>query len=115
MATGARIRWFYCIAPDAEAGGWRARMQWHGGEDPATGSAAGPCIAWLVRVGLAASGEPTTMRQWVDIARPSRLTVTATLAGGAVSDVWVAGRTIAVATGRFLLPYPAEYAQGDEP
>lgn len=37
------IRWFYCIARDPSIDGlWRARMQWKGGEDPATGSAAGP-------------------------------------------------------------------------
>ncbi len=53
-------QFFYCIAPLAarEAGGadWHARMQFYSGEDPATGSAAGCCIAWLVKSGLAASG-----------------------------------------------------------
>ncbi len=116
------IRWLYCIAPEPEpdseadgAGVWRARMQWHGGEDPATGSAAGPCIAWMVRVGLAASETPTTLRQGVEMLRPSRLTVQARLAGGQVSEVWVAGRTIPVATGRFLLPEADGYSQGAEP
>ena len=38
-------RWFYCVAPGGD--GWRARMQFYGGEDPATGSAAGAmhCVA----------------------------------------------------------------------
>lgn len=70
-------RWFYCIAPEPATGGWRARMQWESGEDPATGSAAGPCIAWLVRNALAASETPVTLRQGIEIARPSRLTVQA--------------------------------------
>ncbi len=98
------IRWFYCVAPTAEPEVWRARMQWHGGEDPATGSAAGPCIAWLVQVGLVASGTPATLLQGVEMQRPSRLTVQASHIGGIVRDVQVAGRTIPVAAGRFLLP-----------
>ena len=97
------IRWFYCIAPEAE-GVWRARMQWYSGEDPATGSAAGPCIAWLVRTGLAASEAPVTIRQGVQMLRPSRLTVQARMSGGNVTTTFVGGRTIPVASGRFFLP-----------
>ncbi len=97
-------RWFYCIAPDLPGTGWRARMQWESGEDPATGSAAGPCIAWLVRTGLVASGQSTILQQGIEIFRPSRLTVQATFAEGGIRDVYVAGRTIPVASGRFFLP-----------
>ena len=102
------LRWFYCIAPEGAehnaSTGWRARMQWHSGEDPATGSAAGPCIAWLVKGGLAPSAEPVVLRQGVEIMRPSRLLVQATAAGNAIREVRVAGRTIPVATGHFLRP-----------
>ena len=103
------IRWFYCIALERKASAtepavWRARMQWNGGEDPATGSAAGPCIAWLVRLGLAASGAPVVLRQGVEMLRPSQLTVRATGSGGEITDTFVAGRTVPVATGRFSLP-----------
>ena len=109
------IRWFYCIAPEsatstetagtpAEPAVWRARMQWYGGEDPATGSAAGPCIAWLVRVGLAASATPVVLRQGVEMLRPSRLTVQAASSVGGITNTFVAGRTVPVATGRFSLP-----------
>ncbi len=98
------VRWFYCIAKDEAAGVWRARMQWESGEDPATGSAAGPCIAWLVRAGLVPAGEPTTLLQGVEMLRPSRLIVQATNNDGVIGNVLVAGRTIPVATGRFLLP-----------
>ncbi len=99
-----RIRWFYVIAPsdDSEAG-WRARMQWHGGEDPATGSAAGPCVAWLVRSGLAVSGVSLTLLQGVEMQRPSRLTVQASLVGDRVTNTFVGGRTVPVASGRFFL------------
>jgi trans-2,3-dihydro-3-hydroxyanthranilate isomerase len=101
-------RWFYCIAPTVnatqDAPAWRARMQWSAGEDPATGSAAGPCIAWLVRNGLAASGVDTRIEQGIEILRPSLITATATLSGSHVGEVHVAGRTIPVASGRFFLP-----------
>ncbi len=98
------MRWFYCIAPeDEEASAWRARMQWYDGEDPATGSAAGPCIAWLVRVGLAGSEEPVALHQGVEIGRPSHLTVQATSYEDRIRDVFVGGRTVPVASGRFFL------------
>jgi len=103
------IRWFYCIAPTGvrEASGarvWRARMQWYSGEDPATGSAAGPCIAWLVRTGLVASAQPVVLMQGVEMLRPSRIEVSAAMDGAAVVRVDVGGRTIPVAEGRLFLP-----------
>ena len=96
-------RWFYCIAPDPASEVWHARMQWIAGEDPATGSAAGPCIAWLVRTGLVKSSVPVLLRQGVQIQRPSQLTVQATRIGETITDVFVAGRTIPVASGRLFL------------
>src|SRR5581483_320118 len=76
--TAKRTRWFYCIAPESpnsarEANIWRARMQFYSGEDPATGSAAGCAIAWLVQHGFANSGQQVTLRQGLEIGRPSRL------------------------------------------
>lgn len=106
---------FYCIAAlpakDAapptkvESGAdWHARMQFYSGEDPATGSAAGCCIAWLVKTGLVASGESVVIEQGIEIGRPSRITVQATLEGDTVRSILVSGRTIPVADGRFFLP-----------
>jgi trans-2,3-dihydro-3-hydroxyanthranilate isomerase len=102
-----QTRWFYVIAPAEEKDGfttWRARMQWHSGEDPATGSAAGPCIAWLVREGLAPSGQPVVLEQGVDVGRPSRLVVEASRSPVGIASIWVGGRTIPVAEGRLFLP-----------
>ena len=99
-------QFFYCIAPlpeDAGAG-WHARMQFYSGEDPATGSAAGCCIAWLVKAGLVASGRPVVIEQGIEMERPSRIGVEATLEGERVHSVRVAGCTISVAEGRFFLP-----------
>ena len=99
---------FYCIAPLAaqEVGGaeWHARMQFYSGEDPATGSAAGCCIAWLVKTGLVVSGKPVVIEQGIEMQRPSRITVQATIEGERVHSVCVSGCTISVAEGRFFLP-----------
>ena len=102
-------KFFYCIAPadtHAAAAGphWHARMQFYGGEDPATGSASGCCISWLVRHGLAASQTPTVIEQGIEMRRPSRITTQAKRVGDSVSEVLVGGRTIPVATGKFFLP-----------
>ena len=100
-------QFFYCIAPLAqEAGGadWHARMQFYSGEDPATGSAAGCCIAWLVKTGLVSSGREVLIEQGIEMQRPSRIGVRATLEGERVHSVEVSGRTISVAEGRFFLP-----------
>ena len=68
-------RFFYCLAPAAVAGdaAWRGRMQFGGGEDPATGSAAGCVAAWLVRYGLAPGGVEIVLEQGIEMLRPSRL------------------------------------------
>jgi trans-2,3-dihydro-3-hydroxyanthranilate isomerase len=97
------VRWFYCIAPMGD-GSWRARMQFYGGEDPATGSAAGPCIAWLVMHGLAESEQPVVIEQGVEMLRPSRITAQASRSESGVHSVCVSGRTIPVARGSFFLP-----------
>ncbi len=101
-------QFFYCIAPlekkNAGGAGWHARMQFYSGEDPATGSAAGCCIAWLVKSGLAASGQEVLIEQGIEILRPSRIGVRARLEGERIHSVEVSGRTISVAEGRFFLP-----------
>jgi trans-2,3-dihydro-3-hydroxyanthranilate isomerase len=101
-------KFFYCVASTgkaAPAAEFQARMQFYGGEDPATGSAAGCCIAWLVAQGLVASQTPAVIEQGVAIQRPSRITVQASRAAdGQVREVFVGGRTIPVARGSFFLP-----------
>jgi trans-2,3-dihydro-3-hydroxyanthranilate isomerase len=79
-------------------------MQFYNGEDPATGSASGCCISWLVKRGLAASGQPVVIEQGIEMRRPSRITAQATLAEDKVRSVLISGRTVPVAEGRFFLP-----------
>jgi trans-2,3-dihydro-3-hydroxyanthranilate isomerase len=108
-----KTRWFYCVAPEAdeismrsarENPVWRARMQFYSGEDPATGSAAGCAIAWMVRHGWAESASEVVLRQGIEIGRPSRLVVRAIREREEVSSITVSGRTIPVASGSFFLP-----------
>ena len=109
-------RWFYVLAPDLDTSGkgsrYRARMQFYGGEDPATGSAAGCAIGYLALRGAVATGEAVLLRQGVEMGRPSDLRLSARCenpaAGGPldakVTDVRVAGSTVLVAKGRLFLP-----------
>src|ERR1700761_1998703 len=91
-ARGAR--WFYGLGPeDGAAHGelstgrlaWRARMQFNGGEDPATGSAAGCAISHLVRHGAVAPDTVVHLRQGVEMERPSELILRAGMRDGKVA------------------------------
>ncbi len=99
-------KFFYCLAPAEQASGadFHARMQFYSGEDPATGSASGCAISYLVRHGIVASERPTIFEQGIEIRRPSRINVQASLRDGEVTEVFVGGRTISVASGTFLIP-----------
>jgi trans-2,3-dihydro-3-hydroxyanthranilate isomerase len=99
-------KFFHCITRANVTSGadWHARMQFDGGEDPATGSASGCAIAYLVRHGLASSGQPIVIEQGVEMLRPSRIHVSAAIENNSVTKVFVGGRTIPVASGRFFLP-----------
>jgi trans-2,3-dihydro-3-hydroxyanthranilate isomerase len=99
-------KFFHCITRAAAGSGadWHARMQFYNGEDPATGSASGCAIAYLVRHSLAGSNQPVVLEQGIEMLRPSRIYVQASCDGDRVSDVRVGGRTIPIASGRFFLP-----------
>jgi trans-2,3-dihydro-3-hydroxyanthranilate isomerase len=103
-SVGAKF--FYCLTPGEAGSGphFRARMQFYNGEDPATGSAAGCAAAYLVGHKLAAPDSTILIEQGAEIGRRSRLHVQASLRDGRPLNVFVGGRTIPVATGRFLLP-----------
>jgi trans-2,3-dihydro-3-hydroxyanthranilate isomerase len=95
-------RFFYAIASESPRV-WRARMQFYGGEDPATGSAAGCAIAYLVRQGIATPLEQLHIRQGVEIGRASNLYVSADSVSGKIAEVRVGGSTVHVANGRLFL------------
>ena len=97
--------YFYCITrAEAHSGAnWHARMQFDSGEDPATGSAAGCAIAYLVRHLVVPSLQPVVIEQGIEMLRESHIHVRASFANDLVSTVFVGGRTIPVASGRLLL------------
>jgi trans-2,3-dihydro-3-hydroxyanthranilate isomerase len=106
-------RWFYVLGPEGNRQAekqnaspsteWRARMQFYGGEDPATGSAAGCAISHLVACGAVPSGATIHLRQGVEIGRPSDLFLSARKESARVTDVRVAGSTVLVANGKLFL------------
>jgi trans-2,3-dihydro-3-hydroxyanthranilate isomerase len=79
-------------------------MQFNGGEDPATGSAAGCAISYLVGHGIVAPREKIHVQQGVEIGRTSDLFLAADLVSGKVGDVRVGGSTVRVAKGQLFLP-----------
>lgn len=109
-AHGARF--FYVLGPTGrEKPSWRARMQFYGGEDPATGSAAGCAISHLVAGGAVAPGRRIHLQQGVEIARVSDLFLSARLDAARVTDVRVGGSTVLVAKGQLFLPQCTHFQQ----
>ena len=67
--TGANF--FYFLSPERREGRLeaRARMFFYGGEDSATGSAAGCAASWMVQHGVANSDEQVVIQQGVGQAK----------------------------------------------
>src|SRR5438552_18273102 len=101
--TGANF--FYFLHPERSEGRLeaRARMFFYGGEDPATGSAAGCAASWMVQHGVAKSDEQLVIRQGVECRRPSEMHVRATREGGRVSNVRVGGYAVEILRGAVVL------------
>lgn len=100
-----QITWFYYVTRDTQdpAIGVRCRGMYLDGEDPATGSAAGCTAAWLVRYGLASSGQTVHIEQGVEIKRPSQIFVSAEREGEKVRNVRVGGNAVQLAEGEYSL------------
>jgi trans-2,3-dihydro-3-hydroxyanthranilate isomerase len=98
-------KFFYFICPERREARLeaRARMFFYGGEDPATGSAAGCAASWMVQHGIANSDEPVLIRQGVEIRRPSEMYVQATRDGQRVTNVRVGGYAVEVLRGTMRL------------
>ena len=84
------------VDPDARL---HARMLMYGGEDPATGSAAGCSAAWMVAHGVAQPDEQVLIEQGVEILRPSRIFVRASHRDNRVVNVRVGGNVVEVLRG----------------
>ena len=96
---------FYFLCPERREGQLeaRARMFFYGGEDPATGSAAGCAASWMVQHGVAKNDEQVVIRQGIECRRPSEMHVRATREDGRVSNVRVGGYAVEVLRGTVVL------------
>jgi trans-2,3-dihydro-3-hydroxyanthranilate isomerase len=95
---------FYFVTRDTgSAARLHARMIFYGGEDPATGSAAGPAAAWMVKHGVAKSGEQVMIEQGVEARRPSQIFVRANRTDAGIGDVRVGGYVVEVMRGEIIL------------
>jgi trans-2,3-dihydro-3-hydroxyanthranilate isomerase len=101
--TGANF--FYFLCPERREGRLeaRARMFFYGGEDPATGSAAGCAASWMVQHGVAKSDEQVVIRQGIECRRPSEMHVRATREAGRVTNVRVGGYAVEILRGTVVL------------
>jgi trans-2,3-dihydro-3-hydroxyanthranilate isomerase len=101
--TGADF--FYFLCPERREAGLeaRARMFFYGGEDPATGSAAGCAASWMVQHGVARTDEQVVIHQGNECRRPSEMHVRATWEGERVTNVRVGGYAVETLRGTVVL------------
>jgi trans-2,3-dihydro-3-hydroxyanthranilate isomerase len=95
-----------CFAPTEDPLVWRARMfspAYGVTEDPGTGSAAGPLALHLGRHGRIPPGATITVRQGVEIGRPSTIRARATVRGDTVERVEITGCAVVVGDGRLYV------------
>ena len=102
---GTDAHFFYLLSRETTdpAVSLHSRMVFSGGEDPATGAAVGPAIAWAVLHGWVGSDQPTVVEQGLEIRRASRLFVRAGLEGGKPVRVRVGGYCVPVIEGTLSL------------
>jgi trans-2,3-dihydro-3-hydroxyanthranilate isomerase len=94
--TGGRFFYFVSRKTVDPKSRLHARMFFYNGEDPATGSAAGCCVSWMVAHGVAASDEHVIIEQGIEMHRPSRIFVRATKKDNQVINVRVGGNCVEV-------------------
>jgi trans-2,3-dihydro-3-hydroxyanthranilate isomerase len=102
---GTDARFFYLVSTETvdRSASLHARMFFSGGEDPATGSAAGPAVAWMVLHGLAQPNQTVLVEQGVEVHRESHLYTRADLKDGRPTNVRVGGHCVPVLEGQLSL------------
>ena len=98
-------KFFYFVSREAvNPEAWlQARMIFYGGEDPATGSAAGPCVAWAVQHGVIPPEQQALIEQGVEMKRRSRIYVMAGKEDYKVVNIRVGGYCVEVVRGEVSL------------
>jgi trans-2,3-dihydro-3-hydroxyanthranilate isomerase len=105
--SGGKFLYFVCRETVEPRARLHARMIFYNGDDPATGSAAGCCAAWMVAHGIAASEEQVVIEQGLEMHRPSSILVRATQQGSRqdnhVVNVRVGGNCVEVLRGEVTI------------
>jgi trans-2,3-dihydro-3-hydroxyanthranilate isomerase len=101
--TGANFFYFLCPERREEGLEARARMFFYGGEDPATGSAAGCAVSWMVQHGVARTDEQVLIRQGIECRRPSEMYVRTTREDERITNVRVGGYAVEILRGTVTL------------
>jgi trans-2,3-dihydro-3-hydroxyanthranilate isomerase len=97
-------KFFYFVSREAlnPEARLQARMIFYNGEDPATGSAAGPCAAWAVKYGVVPPDQQVLLEQGVEMKRRSRIFLSAGRAGDKIVNVRVGGHAVEVIRGEIF-------------
>lgn len=98
----------YLITHAADDADIRARMfapSMGIGEDPATGGAATALAGYLTPVGARDGVRRWTIRQGVEMGRPSTILLEADVAAGAITAIRVGGASVLVSEGMLTLPH----------
>jgi trans-2,3-dihydro-3-hydroxyanthranilate isomerase len=105
LATTGNPAFFYFVCRETvnPSATLHARMIFYGGEDPATGSAAGCCTAWAVKHGALASETQGLIEQGLEIRRPSSIFIRATKSNDTVTNVRVGGNVVHVIDGEVTM------------
>jgi trans-2,3-dihydro-3-hydroxyanthranilate isomerase len=101
--TDAQFLYLVCRQTVDPAAGLHSRMIFSGGEDPATGSAAGPAVGWMVRHGWARAGQSVVIEQGLEIHRRSHIYARADLRDKLPVQVRVGGYCAPVIHGELAL------------
>jgi len=101
--TGTRFFYFVSRETENPQAKLQARMFFYNGEDPATGSAAGPCAAWAVKYGVIPADETSLLEQGVEMKRRSRIFLSAGREGDKIVNVRVGGHVVEILRGEVVL------------
>jgi trans-2,3-dihydro-3-hydroxyanthranilate isomerase len=101
LERSGESKFFYFVTRETvdPAARLHARLLFHNGEDPATGSAAGCTAAWMVAHGVAQPEERVLIEQGIEMQRPSRILVRAARSDDRVVNVRVGGNAVEVLRG----------------
>jgi trans-2,3-dihydro-3-hydroxyanthranilate isomerase len=101
----SEAKFFYFVSREAlnPEATLQSRMIFYNGEDPATGSAAGPCAAWAVQYGVVAPDKQVLMEQGLEMKRRSRIFFSAGRNGDRIVNVRVGGHAVEMVRGELFL------------